>query len=69
MEKSLKIACKFFEQEMSHAPAFDAHKSWAKGESSTGHFWCKKTMAVLGPDTGPVNPDECHKGRRCFLDS
>jgi hypothetical protein len=69
MEKALKIACKYFEQEMSHAPAFGGHKRWAKGESTTGHFWCKQTMGSLGPDTGPVNPDDCRKGRGCFLDT
>jgi len=69
MEKTLKTACRFFEQEDSHAPAFGSHKSWAKGESTTGHYWCKKTMGTLGPDTGPVNPDDCHKKRACFLKS
>jgi len=69
MEKALIKACRFFEQEDSHAPAYGVHRSWAKGESSTGHYWCKKTMGVLGPDTGPVNPDVCQNGRKCFLNS
>jgi len=61
--------CKFFEQEESHAPAFGKAREWARGESTTGHYWCKKTMTVLGPDTGPVDPDQCQSDRKCFLDS
>jgi hypothetical protein len=61
--------CKYFEQENSHSPAFGEKKPWAKGDSTTGHFWCKQTMTVLGPDTGPVDPDECQSGRGCFIDS
>jgi hypothetical protein len=67
MENSIRIACKYFEQEDSHAPAFGKQKSWAKGESTTGHYWCKQTMGVLGPDTGPVQPEECRSGRKCFI--
>jgi hypothetical protein len=60
-------SCKYFEQEESHAPAFGKTREWAQGESTTGHYWCKKTMTALGPDTGPVDPDQCQSGRQCFL--
>jgi hypothetical protein len=66
MENKKLAPCKYFKQEQSHAPAFAEKKSWAKGESSTGHFWCKQTMTVLGPDTGPVDPGVCKQGRSCF---
>jgi hypothetical protein len=69
MEKLYQKPCKFFEQEDSHAPAFGEKKPWAMDESTTGYFWCKKTMTALGPDTGPVDPDECQQHRGCFLES
>lgn len=32
----------------------------------SGHCWCLKTMLVLGPDGGPVEPAGCRAGRPCF---
>jgi len=69
MEKLYHKPCKFFEQEDSHTPAFGEKKPWAMDESTTGYYWCKKTMTALGPDTGPVDPDECQQHRSCFLES
>ncbi|MFG0328260.1 MAG: hypothetical protein ACF8PN_00020 [Phycisphaerales bacterium] len=34
-------------------------------QSTTRVFWCRKTMEVIGPDNGPVDPDACGTGRAC----
>ena len=33
--------------------------------SSTAVFWCLRSMSVIGPDDGPVAPEDCRRGRSC----
>lgn len=32
----------------------------------TAHYWCLKTMQVMGPDAALVCPENCHDSRSCF---
>jgi hypothetical protein len=66
--KDTRFQCKNFRREMSHL--FTTIKKTAfkaEEESSTGHFWCLKTMTVNGPDSGPVSPEDCSDKRNCYL--
>jgi hypothetical protein len=29
--------------------------------------WCARTAARIGPDGEPVDPDDCTRGRGCFV--
>jgi hypothetical protein len=29
-------------------------------------FWCLRSQGMVGPDDGPVEPEKCRAGRRCF---
>jgi hypothetical protein len=64
--KDKHFLCKNFRREMSHLDIKRVEFE-AEEESSTGHFWCLKTMTVNGPDSGPVSPEDCSEKRSCFF--
>jgi hypothetical protein len=36
------------------------------GTGQHAHYWCSKTMGVIGPDDGFVGRKECVYGRDCY---
>ena len=66
--KDIHSLCKNFRREMSHLHTTIKREEFeAEEESSTGHFWCLKTMTVNGPDSGPVSPEDCSIKRICHI--
>ena len=44
-------------------------KTWYASDSrssSTGQYWCLKTMRSDGPDGAPALPEDCTDERACF---
>lgn len=61
------IICKNFRREMSHLSSAKRKEFEGEEESTTGHYWCLKTMTINGPDSGPVSPEDCSNKRSCFF--
>ena len=36
------------------------------GTGANAHYWCTRTMGVIGPDDGFVGKKECARSRECF---
>ena len=37
-----------------------------RGGSVTRAYWCAITLQVCGPDSGPVDADDCTPDRECY---
>ena len=68
MQKELKHICRHFRMESDHFPSTDNKEYWQGGIPTTKQFWCILTMSTIGPDSGLVSNEECHKKRRCYVE-
>ena len=66
MSKIIKSDCVHLKTKKSHIPDISKPDKWRTNESTTGSYWCIKSMQTLGPDGGLVSPENCQSIRDCF---
>lgn len=57
--------CQYLRTKAFYIPAQRSETTLTEA-SPSAHYWCLRTMSVVGPDDTPVNPDECKTDRTCF---
>lgn len=67
MHKIIKSNCKFLTTKKAYIPNENEHESWRTNKSTTGSYWCIKSMTTIGPDGNLVAPEGCQEHRPCFI--
>ena len=62
-EDEERRACRALKSKMLYVSGAEPDPALA---SSTGHYWCVRTMGTVGPDDALVTPEECCARRGCF---
>lgn len=57
--------CQYLRTKASYIPALRLETALAE-VSPSAHYWCLRTMTVIGPDDTLVSPEECKSHRTCF---
>ncbi len=66
MQKIIKSNCKFLTTKKAYIPNQKDPESWRTNQSTTGSYWCIKSMTATGPDGNLVAPEGCQDHRECF---
>ncbi len=57
--------CQHLRTKASYIPAQRSETTLAES-NPTAHYWCLRTMSVIGPDDTLASPDDCTTHRACF---
>jgi hypothetical protein len=68
MYDKIRSDCRHLKTKMSFIPDPGNRENWRSEDSTTHQYWCARTMLTAGPDNGLVAPQECGKGRSCYVD-
>ena len=58
-------ACHNLRTKKSYVPAYDGEDLYAPAQMNA-QFFCLRTLLQTGQDDGPVCPEACVAGRRCY---
>ena len=60
--------CKFLKAKNPFGTIEGGGNDWYTYDDANTIYWCVKSLGAGGPDNGPVEPDMCVSGRKCYVD-
>ena len=58
--------CRFLRARNPYGRLEGGDNPWLLVDDSSTVCWCLKSSGGAGPDNGPVAPDRCVPGRKCY---